>query len=127
MTTAASSSSAIVDSFIAAVCRKDLDGALALLADDVEYDNVPMRKVFGRSGVSDTLGPFVAGCSAIDWVVHHQVAEGDVVMNERLDRFEMGGRWVEVAVAGLFVLRDGLIVLWRDYFDLASFTASMGG
>jgi limonene-1,2-epoxide hydrolase len=28
-----------------------------------------------------------------------------LVMNERLDCFQLGGRWVEVPVAGLFALR----------------------
>lgn len=117
--------SSVVDAFIAAVCRRDLDAAIDHLADDVEYDNVPMNKVFGREAVRATLGPFVAGCTAIDWVVHHQAAEDDVVMNERLDRFEMGGRWLEVAVAGLFLVRDGRITLWRDYFDRDSFTKQL--
>ena len=120
------SASEVVDTFIAAICRKDLDTALELLADDVEYDNVPMSKILGRSAVGDVLRPFVAGCTALEWVVHHQVGEGEVVMNERLDRFEMGGRWIEIAVAGLFVVRDGRISLWRDYFDRATFTAAMG-
>ena len=52
----------------------------------------------------------------------------DTVMNERVDRFLMPTGWLEVAVAGLFVVRDGKIVLWRDYFDLAAFTkAATGG
>jgi limonene-1,2-epoxide hydrolase len=49
------------------------------------------------------------------------VGEADVVMNERFDRFLVGGRWIEVPVAGLFVLRDGRIALWRDYFDAATY------
>jgi limonene-1,2-epoxide hydrolase len=46
-------------------------------------------------------------------------------MNERLDRFEMGGRWVEIAVAGVWEVAGGRITLWRDYFDLAMFTRQM--
>ena len=33
--------------FITALEAKDLDAALALVTDDVEYDNVPMAKVDG--------------------------------------------------------------------------------
>ena len=117
----------IVNSFIAALCAKDIDGALAMVTDDCEYDNVPMRKVHGPGGIRETLEPFLAGCSRVEWLVHHQAATGDVVMNERLDRFEMGERWIEIPVAGLFVLRDGKIALWRDYFDLATFQRSIGG
>lgn len=116
-----------VTTFIRALERKDLDAALALVTDDVEYDNVPMGKRFGPAGIREALEPFFAPCSAIDWVIHHQVAAGDVVMNERLDRFEIGGRWIELPVAGLFVLRDGKIALWRDYFDLGMFQKAMAG
>ena len=116
-----------VSTFLARLCAKDLDGALALVTDDVEYDNVPMRKVYGPAGIREALEPFLAGCTAVDWVIHHQASTGDVVMNERTDRFEMGGRWLELGVAGLFVLRDGRIALWRDYFDLPTFQKAIAG
>jgi limonene-1,2-epoxide hydrolase len=117
----------IVARFIAAVEAKDLDTALAMVTDDCHYDNVPMGAVDGRDAMRTTLAPFVASASEIEWVVKHQVAAGDTVMNERLDRFHVGDRWIEIPVAGLFVLRDGRISLWRDYFDLASFTSQMSG
>ncbi len=116
-----------VTTFIRALEHKDLDAALALVTDDVEYDNVPMGKRFGPAAIREGLEPFFAPCTAIDWVILHQVASGDVVMNERLDRFEIGGRWIELPVAGLFVLRDGRIALWRDYFDLGMFQKAMAG
>ncbi|NJO13199.1 MAG: SnoaL-like domain-containing protein, partial [Gammaproteobacteria bacterium] len=90
------------------------------------YDNVPMAKVHGPGGIRATLEPFLAGCTGVEWVVHREAATGDVVMNERTDRFEMGGRWIELGVAGVFVVRDGRIALWRDYFDLATYTRAAG-
>lgn len=116
-----------VTSFIAAIERGDLDGALALVADDVEYDNVPIAKVHGPDGIRAVLGPFLAMCSGVEWIVHHQVAQGEVVMNERVDRFLIGERWMELPVAGLFVVRDGRITLWRDYFDNETFRAGLAG
>ncbi len=120
-----------VTAFIHAIEAKDLDAALALVDDQIEYDNVPMAKVFGPEGIRTVLTPFLGGCTAVDWVVHHQVEHVDgpgtgTVMNERTDRFEMGGRWIELPVAGLFTLQDGKITLWRDYFDDASFRRQLG-
>ena len=57
--------------------------------------------------------------------MHRQVADGNLVLNERTDRFLVGGRWLELPVAGIFELRDGLIVLWRDYFDLDTIMKQM--
>ena len=110
----------IVAAMIGAIERKDLDEAVTYMADDIEYDNVPMGKVFGPAAVRTTLEPFLARCRRASWEIVHQVASGDTVMNERIDRFEIGDRWVAIAVAGVFVVRDGRVVLWRDYFDLAS-------
>jgi limonene-1,2-epoxide hydrolase len=47
------------------------------------------------------------------------------VLNEREDRFEIHGRWVTLPVAGVFEIRDGMIVLWRDYFDRATLIEAM--
>ena len=117
----------IVNTFIAAIVAKDLDAALALVTDDVEYDNVPMAKVHGPDGIRSALEPFMTSVGRVEWVIHHQIEQGDVVMNERVDRFELGDRWMELPVAGLFVLRDGRIALWRDYFDLGTFEREMAG
>jgi limonene-1,2-epoxide hydrolase len=124
---ATSSAADVVGAFIAAIEARDLDKALTYVTDDVEYDNVPMNAVQGPEGIRTVLGPFMERATGVEFVVHHQAAEGDVVMNERTDRFELKGRWIEAKVAGLFVVRDGKIALWRDYFDLAQFQNAMGG
>ena len=115
----------VVSSFLAANVAGDLDRALELVTDDCEYDNVPMGAVHGPDGIRQTLGPFLAGASELDWQVRRQVADATTVMNERVDRFRMGDRWVELPVMGVFEVRDGRIALWRDYFDLATFTGQM--
>jgi limonene-1,2-epoxide hydrolase len=57
--------------------------------------------------------------------VHRQFSQGDVVMNECTDvmRRNDGGR-LELPVMGVFEVRDGRIVVWRDYFDMATVTAA---
>jgi limonene-1,2-epoxide hydrolase len=112
---------ALVTKFISAIERGELPHALALLSDDCEYDNVPLGKVVGPVAVNDALAPFLDRYDRVEWVVHHQVSSGNldhgVVMNERLDRFRSGEKWVELPVAGVFLVRHGKIAVWRDYFD----------
>jgi limonene-1,2-epoxide hydrolase len=116
--------------FLDRICAKDLDGACELVSADVEYDNVPMGKQHGPEGIKGLLGPLVAAGGSIeetDWVIHREAATGNVVMNERTDRFRVGDRWAELPVAGVFELDgDGRITLWRDYFDLPSFESQFG-
>ncbi len=115
----------VVHTFIAAIEAKDIDAAVALLSDTCEYDNVPMGKVVGVDAVRATLGPFVAQCATVEWVILRESATNTSVFNERLDRFHMPHGWVEIPVVGVWEVVDGLITLWRDYFDLATFRSQM--
>ncbi len=115
----------VVDDFIAAICAKDLDAALALCADDVIYDNVPLSAVEGPEQIRGVLGGFLAPATEIEWVVHRQVATDTVVMNERNDRFLIDEEWLDLPVAGVFEVHDGKITLWRDFFDLGTLQDQM--
>ena len=53
--------------------------------------------------------------------IHHQVADGDTVMNARTEVWERRNLRVVLPVAGVFVLHEGLIARWCDYWDLATF------
>lgn len=123
----ASSPGEIVTALIRACERRDLDAVCALVADDIEYDNVPIGTVHGHDGVRSVLsGGVTQAASEIEWVVHRQVESGDTVMNERTDRFLVDGRWIEIAIAAVFVVRDGKVALWRDYFDLETYRRQRG-
>jgi limonene-1,2-epoxide hydrolase len=114
-----------VKAFMTAAAGRDYDTALGLLTDDVEYQNMPLPPVHGPQAVKDTLEMLLATTESSEWVVHRELSDGDLVMNERTDRFQVQGRWLELPVAGVFVLRAGRIALWRDYFDLQSFMQQM--
>ena len=117
---------AIVDEFIKRVVAKDLDGACELVTPDVEYDNVPMGKNFGPEGIKALLGPMVEGLDEVQFVVHRQTVTGSTVMNERTDRFRIGEKWMDLPVMGVFVVTDdGLVSLWRDYFDVGTFNEQL--
>ena len=115
-----------VNEFIRLINAMDIDGAVALCSDDVEYDNVPMGKNLGPAAVKEFLAPMVGGVDAVEFIVHRQAATGNVVMNERTDRFIKGDQAADIPVAGVFEVDDeGRISLWRDYFDMGSVAAIM--
>ncbi len=117
---------AIVDEFIRRLTSGDTDGALALVHDEVVYDNVPVGPVVGPEGIRDVVAMMEAGIDEIRFDVHRQVADGNVVLNARTDRFRIGERWLDLPVAGWFEVDDeGRITLWRDYFDLATYMSGV--
>ena len=116
----------LVTALIRANEARDVDALLAVLADDARYENVPMSVLTGHDEIRSMLEGFLASAKEIAWEVLHQVEQGNLVMNERVDRFVMAdGKKIELRVAGVFEIRDGKVAVWRDYFDLGEFTTQM--
>ena len=112
----------LVTALVRACEARDLDRVCSLVTDDIEYDNVPMGKVFGPDGVRKVLSAGVTQeATDIEWRVLEQIEQGDIVMNERVDCFLVNDTWIEIPIAALFKVRDGKICLWRDYFDLDTY------
>jgi len=117
---------AVVDRFIAAFPRKDLDELMGFFTDDAVYENVPIDPpARGKEAIRKTLEMFVGMATRIEFVVHHQLAHGAVVMNERTDRFEIDGRWLELRAMGVFEVAGQRIVAWRDYFDMGQYRSQL--
>ena len=111
----------VVNQFIEAVGRKDQEAAMALVADNCYYDNVPVGDMTGKDKMAEFLGPMFKGNGPLKFEVHRQAANGNVVFNERTDSFVMKGKEVSLPVTGVFEVTDGKISFWRDYFDNGMF------
>jgi limonene-1,2-epoxide hydrolase len=118
--------SEIVNRFIAAIEAADVDRAVALAAEDISYENVPIGPIVGRDGLARTLSSFLAPATAVEWRTLRQWVVGRTVINERLDRFQIGNGWVELPIAGFFEVDDDeLISVWRDYFDMNTYARQL--
>lgn len=117
----------IVLAFCEAWGRRNVKAIADFLAHDIFYHNIPMAPVTGRAEVVATITPLISACSEIEWQVHHIAEAGDVVLTERTDRFVRDGRAMSVRVMGTFELEAGLIIRWRDYFDLMEWQRQIAG
>ena len=121
------SPSETVAAFIHAIERKDVAAATGLASPTISYENMPMQPIVGREAMAATLEMFLGAAQEVDWVIVRQYEVGNVVFNERVDRFRIGDGWLELPIAGVFeVDDDGLITLWRDYFDMSSYQRQLG-
>lgn len=121
-----STNSEIVQNFVAALNRRDVDGAMGFFADGAVYHNMPGDPVVGLDPIRAVIDGYVTPADGLDWVML-ELAEtsGGVVLTERLDKFDFGGKPLELPVMGAFELSDGKITAWRDYFDMATFGRQM--
>ncbi|MGA2163931.1 MAG: limonene-1,2-epoxide hydrolase family protein [Solirubrobacteraceae bacterium] len=112
----------VVERFLDLLRATDIDGAAELLAQDVVYVNVGLPTVHGRERVRRllraTLGLEGAG---FEVYLHTISASGTSVLTERTDVMKFGRLRIQFWICGRFDVRDGQIVLWRDYFDQLNF------
>jgi len=97
---------------------RDCDRLLTLLADDVAYlvyDGGPVH--VGPAAVEGAVRPFLAKFERVEFKILRLNVMGPVVSHERTeDYYAPGGeRDTHFHVVGLLVIRDGKIVIWRDY------------
>jgi limonene-1,2-epoxide hydrolase len=59
--------------------------------------------------------------------VRNIVADGSIVLTERVDVFVLPSAKVELPVMGSFEVEEGKIAAWRDYFDMKQFMDQMAG
>ena len=114
----------VVLAFIDAWNNMDWDKTSELMTKDVVWHNIPMAEVKGKTNVDAAI----TGMSpdSVDWEVLSIAENGNKVLTERIDRFDMpGGKKIDLPVMGTFEISDGKISAWRDYFDLATFTNQM--
>lgn len=120
MTETTTTPTAVVDAFLTAFEAMDFDTALTHIADGCEYTNVPIGTVEGPAGVRSVLEPFFAPIHENEFLVLRRAAAGPVVFLERLDRHRLDHGWRDLPVNSVFEVHDGLITVWRDYFDLTT-------
>jgi limonene-1,2-epoxide hydrolase len=115
-----------VASFLAAWPTGDASPLGAFFTEDAVYRNGPLEPVSGRAAIVATIESLMAmgGNVSVDMV--NIVADGSIVMTERIDYFEADGRAVTLPVMGVFEMKEGQIAAWRDYFDIGQFTAQWG-
>ena len=117
----------LVSAFCRAWSNRDVDEILGYFAEDAVYHNMPMPPMQGKPAIKTLLQQIVSPTSWIQWETLNIAEAGNVVFTERVDRFEMGGKKVELPVAGVFEIEGGKIKAWRDYFDMAAWTRQTSG
>lgn len=112
---------ALIRRFLEACVRADCDEFASYFTEDAVWSNAPWEPVRGREAIRETLRRGAQSMMALPWEIRHIVADGEVVLTERVDHFQIDESPISVPCMGIFELRDGKIAAWRDYWDLQQF------
>ncbi len=111
----------VVDRFLAAWERGDVDELLDFFTHDAEWHPGPMKPAIGKTALRAAIVEWLQGAVGVRAEVRHQVSDGTIVMHERTDRYSLGGQDMATPVGAAFEVRDGRIAAWREYFDMSPF------
>jgi limonene-1,2-epoxide hydrolase len=114
----AASKADIVKQFFALWARQDHAAVLALLHDDIEYQNMPFPDVMkGKAPIAAFMAKFGKGMQDINVNIRNMAEVGDIVFHEGVENYTRKGNKVSLPYVGVFEFKDGKIIGWRDYFD----------
>ncbi|WP_108810294.1 limonene-1,2-epoxide hydrolase family protein [Sphingorhabdus sp. Alg231-15] len=112
----------IVREFIEAWSRLDADALVEYFTVDGVYHNMPAAPVSGHDSLKPFIAGFISNWTRTDWDILSLLEDGDIVIAERLDRTMIGDIAVDLPCCGVFEMENGKIKVWRDYFDMATYT-----
>ncbi|HTK60780.1 MAG TPA: limonene-1,2-epoxide hydrolase family protein [Pseudonocardia sp.] len=99
-------------------------GILSMVSEDVFYQNMPLKPARGIAEMAE----FITDLGEIQDMtlkIHHIAENADgTVFTERSDSWTMNGVKVVCPFVGVFQVRMGKIVSWKDYFDLDMWASS---
>jgi limonene-1,2-epoxide hydrolase len=115
----------VIREFIQAWSRLNPVELAGYFTDDGIYQNMPIEPVQGREKIEEFIRGFLSSWTETHWDIVNIISEGDLVVAERVDRTMVQEKSVELSCVGVFVLEEGKIKVWRDYFDLGTYMNAM--
>jgi len=116
---------AFIAAFIAAWPQGDAVSLRSFFREDAVYQNGPIAPVTGGDAIVAAFAGFMALGGQVRVDMTHMVADGAIVMTERVDHFIGPDQTISLPVMGIIEVHDGVIAAWRDYFDLDQFMSQM--
>jgi limonene-1,2-epoxide hydrolase len=111
----------VVRQFFAAARIPDVDKLAGFFSADAVYTDGPRGTYSGIDAIRSEIEAQVQVSPSVVVDVKTLVVDGTTVFAERVDSFEMQGKWFAFEVVGVFeVDGDGKIKRFRDYYDLQS-------
>ena len=115
----------IIVEFVAAWSQLDPARLASYFTEDGCYYNMPFQLVRGRKAIEQFIAEFTKTWTSITWDIIQISSSKDVVFCERLDRTKSSEGDVDLPCMGIFLMREGKIHEWRDYFDANTYSRAM--
>lgn len=117
----------IINRFIDSWNTRDLPYAMSFFDENAVYHNIPMSKLTGHEQIAAFIGSLFERADTVSFeTLHAAENQAGTVLNERFDEFLLkDGRKISMPVMGVFEMKSGKIIAWRDYFDMKAYEAQL--
>lgn len=112
----------IIKEFFTAWSRLDAGELVQYFCKDGTYHNMPASPVSGHENLKAFISAFLKDWTSTEWDILNLISKGDIIIAERLDRTMVGDKAVNLPCCGVFEMENGKIKVWRDYFDMATYS-----
>lgn len=120
---------ALVRAFYEAWSRLDVEELMSYFTETSVWLNVPdSEPLQGASAIRQLIEWVVEDWTRdakVNFEVHNLASRKNLVFSERVDHVESLGRRVDLPVVGIFIIENGKIVEWRDYYDAAALSSGL--
>jgi limonene-1,2-epoxide hydrolase len=106
----------VVNDFCASWASLDVEKIGSFLAEKATFRMIETTpRMEGRETIVGAIKAFLATAKSAEFEVLRTQAMGSIVINERIDHFDMGKTQNAFHIVGIFFVKDGKIQEWQDY------------
>lgn len=106
----------VVNDFCASWASLDPNKIGGFLAEKATFRMIESTpRMEGRDTIIGGIKQFLATAKSSEFEVLRTHAMGSIVINERIDHFDMGATKNAFHIVGIFFVKDGKIQEWQDY------------
>lgn len=121
-----SDNKAIVTQFIESWPMLDAKQLASYFSEDGVYFNIPSKPVKGRDNIEKFINDFIADWRSTRWEIISMEGEENTIIVERKDHTKTKSRSFTLPCTGIFIMENGKIQEWRDYFDMLTYVRGAG-
>lgn len=105
----------------------DIDKVIEMFAEDGQMHlMMEAEPTTGRPALRKRIGKLCDAASEINIVIRNAGVVNGSVFLERVDNFVIGGHSGAMPVVGVLEIEDGLVQVWREYYDHATLRSGLG-
>lgn len=106
----------VVNAFCKSWASLDAEKIGSHLAEKATFRMIEtMPRMEGRTAIVGGIKGFLSTAKSARFEVLRSHAMGSIVINERIDHFDMGEKKEAFHIVGIFFVKDGEILEWQDY------------